>query len=115
VLAALALAACGGGQRSTLPPAPGKGDAVALTNLRQHPEVYADATVSTVGVVTAVRIGRMHLFALTGGRRGAQVTLEPTHAFRRWVGRRVRVSGIFTATFTIGYELLASHVSAADR
>jgi hypothetical protein len=114
VLAALALGACGGSQRSTLPPAPGGGDAVALANLAHTPEVYADATVQTVGTVVRTRIGRMHLYALAGAAGGARVVLEPTAWFARDVGKRVRVHGIFTVSFAIGYELLASRVTPAS-
>jgi hypothetical protein len=112
LLAALALGACGGSQHSTLPPAPGGGDAVALSNLTHTPEVYADAKVQTVGTVVRTRIGRMRLYALAGGG-GARVVLEPTAWFAGDVGKRVRVHGIFTVSFAIGYELLASRVTPA--
>jgi hypothetical protein len=110
---ALALGACGGSQRSALPPAPGGGDAVALSNLTHTPEVYADATVQTVGTVVRTRIGRMHLYALAGGDGGARVVLEPTAWFAGDVGRRVRVHGLFSVTFAVGYVLLASRVTPA--
>jgi hypothetical protein len=113
VLAALALAACGGSShRSRLPPAPGSGDAVALSNLAHTPEVYADATVQTVGTVVRTRIGRTHLYALAGGG-GVQIVLEPTARFAADVGKRVRVRGLFSATFAVGYVLLASRVTPA--
>jgi hypothetical protein len=115
VLTALALAACGGSShRSRLPPAPGGGDAVALSNLSRTPEVYADATVQTIGTVVRTRIGRMHLYALAGGGGGARIVLEPTARFAAEVGRRVRVRGLFSATFAVGYVLLASRVTPAD-
>jgi hypothetical protein len=118
LLAALALAACGGSAQrtSTLPPAPGPGPAgsVPLWQLSHHPEVYADATVSTVGAVSRVRIGRKHLLALHGAG-GAPIVLEPTKRFAHVVGRRVRVSGLFAVTFEIGYEILASQVSVLGR
>src|SRR5579871_3230693 len=104
---ALVLAACGGDQRSTLPPAPGRGGAIALRHLTHDPEVYADATIETVGVVVRARIGHMNVYELSGGG-GVRVVLEPTSAFRRDAGQRVRVRGIFTVTFAIGYEILAS-------
>src|SRR5579859_4160324 len=100
-LAALALAACGGGGRSTLPPAPGGGGTVALSHLRQHPEVYSDAKVSTIGTVVPSRVGGRRLFALAGGGRGTRIVLEPTAKFRALVGRRVRVDAIFTVSFAI--------------
>jgi hypothetical protein len=115
VLAALALAACGGSShRSTLPPAPGGGDTVALSNLTHTPEVYADATVQTVGTVVPARVGHMHLYALAGGGGGARIVLEPTARFAADVGRRVRVRGLFSPTFAVGYVLLASRVTPAD-
>ncbi len=86
---------------------------MALSNLRRNPEVYADATVATVGTVVRVRIGRSRLFALGGGGAGAQIVLEPTASFRPYLGRRVRVRGLFSVTFAIGYELLASSVTPA--
>jgi hypothetical protein len=68
--------------------------------------------VRTTGTVVRTRIGRMHLYALAGGGGGGvPIVLEPTARFAADVGRRVRVAGIFTATFTIGYELLASSVT----
>ena len=67
--------------------------------------------MKAIGTVARTRIGRMRLFALAGGGAGARIVLEPTADFRALVGRRVRVDGIFTATFTIGYELLASSVT----
>jgi hypothetical protein len=111
VLAALFVAACGGGQRSKLPPAPGGGDAVALSNLAHTPEVYADATVQTVGTVVPTRIGHQHLYALAGGDGGVQIVLEPTARFAGEVGHRVRVHGLFSVTFEVGYVLLASKVT----
>jgi hypothetical protein len=75
--------------------------------------VYADANVKAIGTVVRTRIGQMRLYALAGGGAGVQIVLEPTAKFRGLVGRRVRVAGIFTATFTIGYELLASSVAPA--
>jgi hypothetical protein len=111
LLAALVLAGCGGGRRSTLPPAPGGHGEVALSDLTHNPEVYADATVQTTGTVVPTTIGHMHLYALAGGHGGARVVLEPTAQFTRDVGRRVRVRGLFTVTFAIGYELLASRVT----
>jgi hypothetical protein len=111
LLAALLLAACGGSRRSTLAPAPGGHGQVALSDLTHNPEVYADATVQTTGTVVRTTIGHMHLYALAGGDGGARIVLEPTARFTRDVGRRVRVRGIFTVTFAIGYELLASRVT----
>ena len=99
---------------STLPPPPGAAGSVALWQLSHHPEVYADATVSTVGAVSRVRIGHRHLLALHGAG-GAPIVLEPTKRFAHIVGRRVRVSGLFAVTFEIGYEILASQVSVLGR
>jgi hypothetical protein len=113
--AAIALAACGGSARSTLPPAPGGRDTVALSNLTHNPEVYADATVQTVGTVERTTIGHKRLYALAGGNGGARVVLEPTAKFASLLGKRVRVRGLFTVTFEIGYELLASRIMPTGR
>jgi hypothetical protein len=106
----LALTACGS-QKSALPPPPDAAGTVALSQLARHPEVYADATLAAVG--TVVRAGRAHpvLYALAGGH-GTRIVLEPTASAARYLGRRVRVSGIFTVTFKLGYEILISKVSA---
>ena len=109
-----ALAACGGDRRSTLPPAPSSSGAIALRVLSHHPEVYADATIQTVGTVGRARIGHARLFTLRGGG-GVRIVLEPTAHFAHDLGRRVRVRGIFTVTFDIGYEILASGVTTLDR
>jgi hypothetical protein len=111
VLGVLALAACGG-QRSTLPPSPGASGAVALSELAHHPEVYADASVMTVGTVARVHGGRTPLFALEGGH-GTRIVLEPSSSAAADLGRRVRVSGLFTVTFELGYEILVSRIAAA--
>jgi len=111
VLGVLVLAACGS-QRSTLPPSPGVSGAVALSQLAHHPEVYADASVVTVGSVARVSGGRKPLFALEGGH-GTRIVLEPSSSAAADVGRRVRVSGLFTVTFELGYEILVSRIAAA--
>jgi hypothetical protein len=110
VALAMAVSACGSA-KSTLPPAPDSAGTVALSDLARHPEVYADATLAAVG--TVVRAGAAHpaLYALAGGH-GTRIVLEPTASAARYVGRRVRVSGIFTVTFKLGYEILISRVSA---
>jgi len=111
-LAALALAACGS-QKSTLPPAPSAAGAVSLSDLAQHPEVYSDATVTAVGKVARVAHAPRPLYALRGGH-GTRIVLEPSSSAARYAGRSVRVSGIFTATFTLGYEILVSRISPTD-
>ena len=111
VLGVLALAACGG-QRSTLPPSPGASGAVALSELAHHPEVYADASVVTVGTVARVSGARKPLFALEGGH-GTRIVLEPSSSAAADLGRRVRVSGLFTVTFELGYEILVSRIATA--
>ena len=111
VLGVLALAACGG-QRSTLPPSPGASGAVALSELAQHPEVYADASVVTVGTVARAGGSRKPLFVLEGGH-GTRIVLEPSSFAAADLGRRVRVSGVFTVTFELGYEILVSRITAA--
>jgi hypothetical protein len=82
---------------------------VGLRNLAHNPEVYADAQVTTVGSVVRARQGRTTLYLLRGGH-GARIVLEPTERAAREVGRRVSVSGIFTVTFKLGYEILISHI-----
>ncbi len=107
IAAALALAACGS-QKSTLPPSPGTSGAVALRDLAHFPEVYADAQVTTVGVVARTPGG---LYVLDGGH-GKRIALEPSSAAARELGRRARVSGLFTVSFQLGYEILISHIAA---
>ena len=110
--AAFALAACGS-QKSTLPPAPGAGGTIALAHLAHDPEVYADATVTTVGTVARLQRPGAALYALRGGD-GAPIVLEPSASAARFVGRSVRVSGIFTVTFKLGYEILVAHIVPSD-
>lgn len=107
-LVALPLAACGGG-KSTLPPAPSAAGNVAISNLAHHPEVYADATVATVGTVARSGTRRAPLYQLLGGG-GTRIVLEPSSAAARYTGRRVRASGIFVVTFQLGYEILISQI-----
>jgi len=111
-LSLAALAACGGDGRSTLPPAPGASGSVSLRDLARHPEVYADAQVTTVGTVARGHYGRTPLYVLAGGG-GARIALEPGPAAAGLLGKRVRVSGLFTVTFQLGYEILIAHVAAA--
>jgi len=108
-LAALALAACGS-QKSTLPPAPGAAGTVSLRDLARHPEVYADATVAAIGTVARVTHAASPLYELLGGH-GARIVLEPSARAARYAGRRVRVSGIFTVTFKLGYEILVAKIT----
>jgi len=108
-LAALALAACGS-QKSTLPPAPGAAGTVSLHDLAKDPEVYADATVATIGTVARVARAHSALYALQGGR-GTRIVLEPSASAARYAGRRVRVSGVFTVSFALGYEILVSKIT----
>jgi hypothetical protein len=110
-LAALTLAACGA-QTSTLPPSPGASGTVALPNLARHPEVYAGAQVSTVGTVERTIDRRTPLFVLTGGH-GTRIVLEPSSSAASELGKRARVSGFFTVTFQLGYEILISRIAPA--
>jgi len=114
VIAAALLSACGGSdQKSTLPPAPTGTGLVALANLAHDPEVYADATVRTVGTVARGTVNRRRVYLLTGARGGVRIVLEPTARFRRYRGERIEVRGLFSATFAVGYVLLASSVRPA--
>jgi hypothetical protein len=110
-LAALALAACGS-QKSTLPPAPDAAGTVALSDLAHHPEVYADATLAAVGKVVRVAHSDPALYKLAGAR-GTRIVLEPSPIARPYAGRSVRVSGIFTVSFKLGYEILVSKIRAS--
>ena len=103
------LTACGS-QKSTLPPSPGGSGAIALRDLARYPEVYADAQVATVGTVGESRSGRTRLYVLDGGH-GTRIVLEPSWRAARELGRKVRVSGLFTVTFQLGYEILISRIS----
>jgi hypothetical protein len=105
------LTACGS-QKSTLPPSPGGSGAVALRDLAHYPEVYADAQVATVGTVGESRSGRTRLYVLNGGH-GTRIVLEPSSSAAGELGRRVRVSGLFTGTFQLGYEILISRIASA--
>jgi hypothetical protein len=111
-LVATAVVGCGGSQKSTLPPSPGKSGAVALRHLAHDPEVYADAQIQTLGTVARVRVGHTTLYVLDGGG-GKRIVLEPNSAAAGDLGRRVRVSGIFTVTFQLGYEILISRIEPA--
>jgi hypothetical protein len=98
----LALSACGS-DRSSLPPKPAKGtDYVSLALLARYPEVYAQAAVSTIGVVT--KAGE-HTFDISGPGVRTKITLTPASTAAPDLGRRVEVSGLFTVSFTSGYEL----------
>lgn len=110
-LAALALAACGS-QKSTLPPPPSAKGTVSLRELTKNPEVYADATLAAIGTVTRVPRSHPALYALAGAP-GARIVLEPASKAASYVGRHVRVSGIFTVTFKLGYEILVSRITPA--
>jgi hypothetical protein len=110
--AALVPAACGGSQKSTLPPSPGAGGAIALRYLAQDPEVYANAAITTVG--TVVRVGGVTppLYELDGGH-GKRIVLEPAARAAPYAGRRVKVSGVFGASsFQLGYEIQVSRIRA---
>jgi hypothetical protein len=110
-LAALALAACGAA-KSTLPPAPSKAHDVAIHNLAHDPEVYADATVSTIGSVARAHGSKGALYQLLGGD-GKRIVLEPSSQAARYLGHRIRATGIFTVTFNLGYEILISRITPA--
>jgi hypothetical protein len=98
----LALSACGS-DRSTLPAKPAKGtDYVSLALLARYPESYAQAAVVTVGVVT--QAGK-HAFRLSGPGVRTKIALTPASKAAPDLGRRVEVSGLFTVSFTSGYEL----------
>jgi hypothetical protein len=111
-LVASVVVGCGSSQKSTLPPSPGKSGAVALRYLAHDPEVYADAQIQTLGSVARVREGRTTLYVLEGGD-GKRIVLEPSSAAAGDLGRRVRVRGIFTVTFQLGYEILISAIAPA--
>jgi hypothetical protein len=108
-LAALALSACGSA-KSTLPPAPSAKGTVSLHDLAHHPEVYADATIVAVGTVARAHPAHPLLYELNGGG-GTRIVLEPTSSATSFLGQRVRVSGIFTVTFKLGYEILVSKIT----
>jgi hypothetical protein len=112
MLVALAVAPLGacGSQKSTLPPSPGGSGAVALHDLAHYPEVYADAQVATVGTVARTYDGRRRLYVLDGGD-GTRIVLEPNSSAAAELGRQVRVSGLFTVTFQLGYEILISRIA----
>jgi hypothetical protein len=110
--AALVPAACGGSQKSTLPPSPGAGGAIALRYLAHDPEVYADAAITTAGTVVRVAGATPPLYELDGGH-GKRIVLEPAARAARYAGRRVKVSGVFGASnFQLGYEIQVSRIRA---
>ena len=80
--------------------------------LAHDPEVYADAQIETLGTVARVRDGHTALYVLEGGG-GKRIVLEPDSAAAGDLGRRVRVSGTFTVTFQLGYEILISRIEPA--
>ncbi len=71
--------------------------------------------MQTIGTVVRTRVGHRQLYALAGGGGGARVVREPTARFAGLLGKRVRVRGLFTVTFEIGYELLASRATLIGR
>ena len=111
---ALTLAACGG-QLSTLPPPPDASGQIALRALAGHPEVYAGASIQTVGTVARARSRRpaRPLFQLDGGH-GVRIVLAPAARVAHELGHRVRVAGLFTVTFQLGYEIVVSQIRRAD-
>jgi hypothetical protein len=113
MLAALAVAPAAGcgAQMSTLPPSPSGTGAVALGNLARYPEVYADAQVATVGTVRRATAARALYVLDGGGHDGTRIVLEPSSSAARELGRRVRVVGLFTVTFELGYEILISRIT----
>jgi hypothetical protein len=113
VVAAVVLLASGGGPKSTLPPSPGPAGAIALHYLAHDPEVYSYATVTTVGTVARVAGSSPALYTLQGGH-GTRIVLEPSYSAAGELGRRVRVSGIFSVSFKLGYEILVSHIAPAQ-
>jgi hypothetical protein len=110
-LAMLALAACGS-QKSTLPPAPAGSGQVALHDLAHFPEVYSDAQVTTVGTVARVHAGRQTVYVLRGGG-GTRIVLLPAASAAGELGRRVRVSGLFSVSFQYGYEITITRIRPA--
>jgi hypothetical protein len=107
----IGLGACGS-QKSTLPPAPSGSGEVALRDLAHFPEVYSDAQVTTVGTVASVRAGERTLYVLRGGD-GTRIVLLPTSSAAGEIGRRVRVSGLFSVSFQLGYEILITRIRPA--
>lgn len=106
----LVLGACGA-QRSTLPPKPrGSSGFVALTLLARYPEVYAQAEVSTTGVVEAA--GK-HGFRLAGPGVATKIMLLPASRAAADLGRTVQVSGLFTVSFQAGYELALTTITSS--
>jgi hypothetical protein len=99
--------------RSVLPPKPvGAAAFVPLTRLSRFPEVYADAQVSTDGIVK--RLGP-HAFALTAAGVHTRIALDPANVAAPLAGRRVSASGTFTVSFQAGYELLLGRIAARGR
>jgi hypothetical protein len=67
--------------------------------------------VTTVGTVARVAGSAPAVYELTGGH-GKRIVLVPSARAARYDGRQVRVSGIFAATFQLGYEIQIKHMSA---
>ncbi len=107
---AVGLSACGAA-RSTLPPKPkGPQGFVPLTRLAGDPEVYAQAQVTSIGIV---RRRGAHHFLLVGPGVKIKIALDPASLASPLVGQRVRATGIFTVSFQAGYEILLSSLSRA--
>jgi hypothetical protein len=88
-----------------------------LRDLAHFPEVYADAQVTTTGTLTRGSAHGGVVYVLDGGH-GTRIVLESaTRSGRLRIARldgvRVRVSGLFTVTFQLGYEILISRISPA--
>ena len=83
------------------------------SELAHHPEVYADASVHdrrhrrarARGPQAAVRAAKAATARESCSSRARSAAAD--------LGRRVRVSGLFTVTFELGYEILVSRIAAA--
>lgn len=107
--AALLLAACGSATSKLPPPPAGASHFVALARLAHYPEVYAQAQVSSIGVVRRGAHGKGYV--LTGPGVRTVIALDPPSLAARYLGRSVDARGIYTVSFAAGYEILLSSIA----
>lgn len=108
LIAALALAACGGTGRSDAQPSP-------LSDLAQNQDAYVGKTVSTSGSVERQRnTDGTAYYVLTDAQQDL-VILQPASRAKPYVGRAVVVTGRFEVDPTAGRVIRLQQIKPAAR